>query len=67
MVKVPSMFSTKSQRSREQNGGGLCLDPVIGVCKGTFPGRLVPLPLHFYHGHVFSIGGAVSSLRRTHT
>ena len=67
MVKVPSMFSTKSQRSREQNGGGLCLDPVIGVCKGAFLGNWLHCYIQFFYGHVFSIGGTVSSLRRKHT
>ena len=47
---------------------GLSLDPVVGVCKGTFPGRLVAsLYAVLSHGHVFSIGGAVSPSRRKHT
>ena len=47
---------------------GLRLDPVMGVCKGTFLGKLVAL-LYAVHslGHVFIIGGAVSLLKRKHT
>ena len=62
------MFGTNSQSSRKDETWGLRLDPVVGVCKGTFPGRLVAsLYAVLSHGHVFSIGGAVSPSRRKHT
>ena len=47
---------------------GLHLDPVVGVCKGTFLGKLVA-SLYEVHslGHVFMIGGVVYLLKRKHT
>ena len=49
--------------------GGLRLDPVVGVCShGAFHGPAGCIAVcSSFIGHVFSIGGAVSPLRRKHT
>ena len=64
----PVCVGTNSQSMLLVEMWGLCLDPVVGVCKGTFLGKLVT-SLYAVHslGHVFIIGGAVSLLKRKHT
>ena len=42
MVKV-SLCSAPTYKEAGSRMGGLCVDPVIGVSKGTFLGRLVAL------------------------
>ena len=41
--KSPLCSAPSHKEAGSRMGGGLCLDPVIGVCKGAFLGKLVAL------------------------
>ena len=63
----PLCVGTNSQSMLLAETWGLHLDPVIGVCKGTFLGKLVASLYAVLSWAVFNIGGIVSPLRRKHT